>query len=246
MRIRKRRVGNNIGIMSETVKVLLFSALSYVALFVISKLLGKKQIAELDFIDYVTGISIGSIAAEMATETDKPFYHYLIAMAIFFLFDLAVSLLGQKTNFFKRFLRGVPIILIDKGKVDFEALKKCKIDFYDMLGLARDKGFFDIDEIEYAIFETNGDLSILAADNSRQVKREDFEGIPAQTPKLTSYLIVDGQVSAYGLKESKITKQYLLDEIDRRHVPIKQILYAVYDDQTGEISITEKEGELSN
>ena len=64
--------------MSNIVKVLLFSALSYATLFVISKLLGKKQLAELDFIDYVTGISIGSIAAEMATETDKPFYHYLI------------------------------------------------------------------------------------------------------------------------------------------------------------------------
>ena len=84
--------------MSDIVKVLLFSALAYVTLFVISKILGKKQLAELDFIDYVTGISIGSIAAEMATETDKPFYHYLIAMGIFFFFDLIVPLLVRTTN----------------------------------------------------------------------------------------------------------------------------------------------------
>ena len=123
--------------MSDIVKVLLFAALSYVTLFIISKLLGKKQIAELDFIDYVTGISIGSIAAEMATETDKPFYHYLIAMGIFFLFDLIVTLLGRKANFFKRFLRGVPLVLINQGEVDFASLKKSKIDFYDLVGLAR-------------------------------------------------------------------------------------------------------------
>ena len=73
--------------MSEIVKILSFSSLSYLTLFIISKLLGKKQIAELDFIDYVTGISIGSIAAEMATDTQNPFYYYVIAMAMFFLFD---------------------------------------------------------------------------------------------------------------------------------------------------------------
>ena len=112
--------------MNELIKILLFSALSYVTLFVISKLLGKKQLAELDFIDYVTGISIGSIAAEMSTETDTPFYYYLIAMGIFFLLDLAVTLLGRTTNGFKRFLRGVPLILISQGEVVLKLSKRAK------------------------------------------------------------------------------------------------------------------------
>lgn len=226
--------------MNEIVKVLLFASLSYVTLFVISKMLGKKQVAELDFIDYVTGISIGSIAAEMATETETPFYYYLIAMGIFFLFDLAVTLLGRKTNFFKRFLRGVPIILIDKGEIDYKALKKSKIDFYDLLGLARDKGYFDLSEIEYAIFETNGDLSILAVDKSRQVKREDFPEIEAQEVELTSYVVVDGQVSAFALQQSNITEDWLLDEIRRQNTKLKYILYATYDENTHKLDITLK------
>ncbi len=130
--------------MHDLLKVLLFSSLSYVTLFVIAKLLGKKQIAELDFIDYVTGISIGSIAAEMATETTTPFYYYLISMVIFFVFDLIVTLLGRKANFFKRFLRGVPLVLIDRGEVDFESLKKSKIDFYDLVSLAREQNYLDL------------------------------------------------------------------------------------------------------
>lgn len=227
--------------MSEIVKVILFTALSYVTLFVIAKLLGKKQVAELDFIDYVTGISIGSIAAEMATETDTPFYYYLIAMGIFFLFDIAVTLLGRKANFFKKFLRGTPIILINKGEVDFDALKKSKIDFYDLVGLARDKGYFDLTEIEYAIFETNGDLSILAADDSRDVKRKDFPEIAAQEAELTSYVVVDGQISAYGLAQINKTSKWLKEQLASQDIPLKEILYAVYYDKTQQLTVTKKQ-----
>lgn len=80
--------------------LLIVSTISVVYLFIISKLLGKKQIAQLEFIDYVIGISIGSIAAEMATDlTETPFYHYLIAMSIFFIFDVLITL-GAKRNSF--------------------------------------------------------------------------------------------------------------------------------------------------
>lgn len=233
------KFGNTL-FMSDLVKVLLFSALSYVTLFVISKLLGKKQIAELDFIDYVTGISIGSIAAEMATETDKPFYHYLIAMGIFFLFDIVVTLIGRRSNCMKRFLRGVPLILINQGEVDFKALKKSKLDFYDLLGLARSKGYFDITEIEYAILETDGELSILAADQSRQVKKEDFPSIPGQEVDLTTYLIVDGQISGYALKTINKDKKWLKQKLQEQDAELSKIMYAIYDDKTQELTVNYK------
>ncbi len=218
---------------------MLFASLAYVTLFVISKLLGKKQIAELDFIDYVTGISIGSIAAEMATETEVPFYYYLIAMTVFLLFDFLITILGRKTNFLKRFLRGVPLILINKGQVDFKQLKKSKIDFYDLLGLARDKGYFDLNEIEYAIFETNGDLSILAIDDKRQLKKEDFKNIPDNIPTLTNYLVVDGEISGFALKQIG-QKKWLTEEIAKQKKQLKNILFAVYDDKTKKLMITLK------
>lgn len=226
--------------MNELIKILLFSALSYVTLFVISKLLGKKQLAELDFIDYVTGISIGSIAAEMSTETDTPFYYYLIAMGIFFLLDLAVTLHGRTTNGFKRFLRGVPLILISQGEVDFKTLKKSKIDFYDLVGLARAKNYFDISEIEYAILETNGELSILATDPARQVKREDFPTIPEQEPSLTTYVVVDGQISGFALSQINKDKKWLKQQLQEQDAEISKILYATYDDSTQELTIINK------
>ena len=225
--------------MSDIIKVLLFSALSYVTLFVISKLLGKKQIAELDFIDYVTGISIGSIA-EMATETDKPFYHYLVAMGIFFLFDIAVTLIGRTCNPMKRFLRGAPIILISQGELDFKALKKSKIDFYDLLGLARAKGYFDLSEIEYAVFETDGELSILATDKARQVKKEDFPSIPDKQADLTSYLVVDGQISGYALSQINKDKKWLKQRLQEQDCELSKIMYATYDDKTQKLTVVNK------
>lgn len=226
--------------MNDIVKVLLYAALSYVTLFVISKLLGKKQIAELDFIDYVTGISIGSIAAEMATETEQPFYYYLIAMAIFFLFDLIVTLLGRKANFFKRFLRGVPLVLISRGEVDFATLKKSKIDFYDLIGLAREQGYFDLEDIEYAIFETNGQLSVLPSDKARPLKREDFAAIPAETPTVPNYVVVDGQMSNYALQQLERDKKWLKAKLQEQDVEISKVLYAIYDEQTDRLTVKYK------
>lgn len=69
--------------MNDIAKIVVFSITAYVSIFIIAKLLGKKQIAQLSFIDYIVGITIGSIAAEMTTELEQPFYHYLIAMAFF-------------------------------------------------------------------------------------------------------------------------------------------------------------------
>ena len=94
--------------MNDIAKIVVFSITAYVSIFIIAKLLGKKQIAQLSFIDYIVGITIGSIAAEMTTELEQPFYHYLIAMALFFLFDLAVTLIGRKSALLKKSLLESP------------------------------------------------------------------------------------------------------------------------------------------
>ena len=125
--------------MNEIVKLLLMSFGSVAYLFIISKLMGKKQIAQLEFIDYVMGISIGSISADMATDlSDSPFWYYLVAMAVFFLFDYFVSILGRKGSFFKRFFKGKPITIIYDGKLLYPMLKKSKLDVNEVLAMCRE------------------------------------------------------------------------------------------------------------
>src|SRR5574344_1566486 len=98
--------------MENALKVLLNSIYSFVSLFVIAKMLGKKQIAEKDFTDYIVGITIGSIAAEWSTDLeDKPWFYYLIAVGVFFVLSFLITLLERTTPILKSILRGKPIML---------------------------------------------------------------------------------------------------------------------------------------
>ena len=181
--------------MTEIWRLLIFSFISVIYLFVISKLLGKKQIAQLEFIDYVLGISIGSIAAEMATDiNEKPFYYYLIAITVFFIVDLLISFLGRKGAFFKIFFKGTPNTIIYKGKIDYKQLKKSKLDINDVICLCRELGYFDLNDIEYAIFERTGEISVLPIGAQKPTVIKDITK-NYDTSKLPIYMVVDGKIS---------------------------------------------------
>lgn len=222
--------------------VLINSAVSFIYLFIISKILGKKQIAQLEFIDYAVGISLGSIAAEWATETDKPFYYYIIAMSIFFVFAFLVAVIGRKTTFLKRLFKGKPSTLIYEGKINYEQLKKCKIDVNDLLSMLREKDYFDIRDVAYAIFEPSGELSVLPKGNQKPVVIEDLGNAKIEQSSLTNILVVDGNISKSGLSEVNKDKKWLLGKLKLKdEKELKNIILAVYDDETGEVTAFNKD-----
>ena len=165
--------------------VLIDSAVAFLYLFIISKILGKKQIAQLEFIDYTVGISLGSIAAEMATNTEVPFYFFLIAMTIFFALALLVAIIGRKNTFLKRLLKGKPATLVYDGKINYKELKKNKIDVNDLLSMLREKNYFDIADVAYAVFEPSGELSVLPVGAQKPVVMEDVDKSKVEKAELT-------------------------------------------------------------
>lgn len=186
-------------ILNDLLRIVLFSGISVVTLFFISKILGKKQIAQLDFIDYVNGITIGSIGAEMATDlTDLPFYYYIVAMIIFFLFDLFISLVGRKTPWLKNFFKGRPSMLINANKLDYKILKQNKLDINDLISLCREQGYFDLSLIKYAILEPNGQISIMPMEQIKPVTVTDINA-PLKKQIIPCYLYCDGVISKSGL-----------------------------------------------
>lgn len=227
--------------MNSILYLILLSTTSVVALFVIAKLLGKKQVAQLDFIDYVIGISIGSIAAEMATDVnDKPLYYYLIAMAIYFLFDLSITLLGRKSPGLKHFLKGRPLTIIYNGQIDYKILKKSKLDINDVLTLARVQGYFDLQDIAYAVFENNGELSIMPKGNQRPTVAKDL-GIKVNRAELPLYLVIDGIISKSSLNEIKKDKDWLFSRLKiSKRSELKKIILASYDKEKDKLTITYK------
>lgn len=224
--------------MSEIVKLLLLSFGSVAYLFVISKISGKKQIAQLEFIDYVMGISIGSIAAEMATDlSDSPFWYYLVAMTVFFLFDLCVTLLGRKGPLMKKFFKGKPLTIIYDGKIQYKILKKSRLDVNEVLALCREQGYFNLNNIAYAIFENSGQISILPKANQKPTVVEDFN-IKAQKPSLSNYMVIDGVVSFSSLTNLNKDEDWLYEKLEiENKKQLKNIILAQYLDKEDKMII---------
>lgn len=218
--------------------VLIDSAVAFVYLFIISKLLGKKQIAQLEFIDYTVGISLGSIAAEMATNTETPFYFFLIAMSIFFALAFAVAIVGRKCTFLKRVLKGKPATLIYDGKIDYKQLKKSNIDVNDLLSMLREKGYFDIADVAYAVFEPSGELSVMPIGAQKPLVMQDFDREKIEKAELSNVLIADGTISHSGLSEIDKDEAWLYTRLkigDKSD--LDNIILAVYDDKTDSFNV---------
>jgi len=223
--------------LSNILTVLLNAVYSFIALFIVAKLLGKKQIAELDFIDYVVGISIGSIASEWSTEIDDPWYHYAIAIGVYFIISMSISYIERTNTFLKAIFRGKPIVVIDAGKIVYKNLQKSKLDINDLLGMCRNKNYFDINDIAFAIFETSGELSILPKANQTPVVIDDLNKT-APPPKLTKFLIIDGKIDNNYLKILKKNKTWLFKKLKiKSKKELKNIIIATYNEQTEEIKV---------
>lgn len=221
--------------------VLIDSAVAFLYLFVISKLLGKKQIAQLEFIDYTVGISLGSIAAEMATNTEVPFYYFLIAMTIFFLFAALVAVVGRKTTFLKRLLKGKPATLIYDGKINYKELKKNKIDVNDLLSMLREKGYFDIADVAYAVFEPSGELSVLPVGAQKPLVMEDLDKDKIKPAQLEDIVVVDGVLSWSGLNNAGKDEQWLFKRLGVTDgKDLKDILLCVYDAENDKLNTYRK------
>ena len=199
--------------------------------------MGKKQIAQLEFVDYVIGISIGSISAEMATDvSDNPFYYYIIGMSVFFLFDLFVSFLGRKGPAMKHFFKGQPETIIYNGEFQYKALKRSKLDVNEVVSMCREKGYFDVSDVAFAVFETSGDLSVMPKSNKRPLEVQDM-GKEVAPPKLPYYLIIDGHISYSTLNELKKDKEWLFKKTKLDKQKIKKVLFAEYDEEADKINL---------
>lgn len=201
---------------------------SFGALLVIAKFIGHKQVAQLDFFDYITGITIGSIAAEMATELEEP-WKSLTAMVIYGGVTLLLSIVTNKFPRMRKYLNGTPTILMDHGKLYRENLKKAKLDLSEFMVMCRQQGYFDLTSIETAIYEYNGKLTILPVSSQRPATPNDM-GLAPEQELLFTELIMDGRILEDNLKRMGLDLTWLDKQLKQRriHSP-KDIFLAVCD-----------------
>lgn len=219
------------------IDVILHALLAFVVLFLISKILGKKQVAQLEFTDYVVGISIGSIAAQMAVDPEIPYYHFVVGMVVFGLIDFLISIISRKGVFLKQWFKGSPIILVEKGKILYKNLKKSKLDLNEVLAQCRTKGYFSLSEVEYCIFETSGDFSILPKSQQREIVAKDLN-LPETNISLSADVVIDGKVIKPALQRINKDTAWLFKKLKvNSYKEIKKIILASYDEEIKKLDV---------
>lgn len=202
---------------------------SLFALFILTNLLGKKQINQLNMFDYVIGISIGNVVAEMTVNKEVNFFDGIIVMAIYSLLSLIVSFITIKSIKFRKIISGTPTILMENGKLIRNGLKKVKIDVNEFLEEARTCGYFDISELEYAIMETNGKISFLSKNKYTSVTKDDLN-LKNSYKGPSIELIIDGAIIDNNLKKINKNRSWLITRLNNmNHKDIKKMLLVIID-----------------
>lgn len=209
----------------DLLKVFFATVISIVVLFLLSKLLGNKQISELNMFDYINGITIGSIAAEMATSLEADILNPLLAMTVFALASWGISILTNKSIKARRLITGKAIILYDKGKLYKENLKTAKLDIDEFLAQLRVQGYFALEDVETAILESNGKISILPKAQKRPCTPADLAlAVPCDRPEIN--VIVDGNILEKNLKYSGNNIQWLSKKLAEQNLKPEDVFLA--------------------
>ena len=208
---------------------------SFGALFIAAKLIGHKQIAQLDFFDYITGITIGSIAAEMATELEEPWKPFT-AMLLYGGVTLLLSVITNKFPRTRKYLYGSPTVLMDQGKLYRENLKKAKLDLSEFIVMCRQQGYFDLTSIQTAIFESTGKLTILPVSTQRPATPGDLSLAPEQELLFTE-LIMDGRVLENNLKRLGLDLIWLNKQLKQRGIQSAQGVFLAVCDKNKKLLI---------
>lgn len=199
-------------IMSDFLNICFRTILILIILFFITKMMGKKQISELNFFDYVVGITIGSIAADISLDIEKNMIAGITALFIYGFISYIISFVSIKSILARRFFIGVPTVLVEKGKIIESGLKKSKIDVNDLLMVARENGYFNLDEIDYALMEVNGNISFLPKEKEKPVTKRDMK-IKCSNEGLTVNAIIDSKYMANNMKAINKDKEWLDHEL---------------------------------
>jgi len=217
-------------------KILWLSALSLAVLFLIAKLIGNKQISQLNVFDYINGITIGSIAAEMATSLNDNWLEPFIAMMVYGFAAFLVSVVSMKSIKARKFLWGKPLVLYQSGRLYEKNLYKAKLDMTEFQMMCRNSGYFNLADIDTAVLEANGQLSFIPVSARRPATPEDMGLFPKQE-KITVNIILDGNILEANLKYLNKNKIWLQDKLNSQGFrDISKISLATCDG-SGEVSV---------
>ncbi len=208
------------------IKIAIRAIIMFFVLFIIVKILGKKQIKNLTLYDYILSITLGSITADSIISLDTPIYDGIIALIVFAIIGYVASLLSYHSHTVEEIMDGEPLILFENNNFNYQNLDKAKLSVTKVLEGCRLKGCFDINELESAILEPSGDISILLKEKAKPVTGKDLKNNIQKNNKkqsLNYIIVVDGAINEEELKKAKKTKSWLNNYLKSKKITIEKI-----------------------
>ena len=218
--------------LEKVIQTAISSAIAIIALFALTRIMGKKQMAQLNFFDYVIGITIGSIASEYAVVRDIHMAEGLTSLVVVSLCSILFARISVKSYKGRKILDGTPTILIENGKILDNNLQKAKLNINDLLEECRQKNIFDISEVEFAVLEPSGRLSIQPKSQNRPLTPKDMQ-IPTEYEGLCANIVIDGKVIKEHLAAINLDMSWLRTELANQGIISYENVLLAYIDTKG-------------
>ncbi|NLO89880.1 MAG: DUF421 domain-containing protein [Clostridia bacterium] len=211
------------------IEVIIQTFLAFFAILFYTRILGKQQVGQLTFFEYINGITFGSIAAVLATDVgQKQTLVHLLGLTLFAALTFIMEWAALQSRPLRKIIAGEPTIVIHNGKVLENNMKKMRYNFDELLMQLREKGIFYIGDVEYAILEPDGSLSVELKSQQKPLTREDLD-LSSDYEGLSVELIMDGEVVHQNLEQIGLDENWLLSELEKRGVQdIKEVKLAVF------------------
>lgn len=219
--------------MPDWLNIALRSIGALIYLFLLTKIIGKRQIRQLTYIEYIVGITIGSIAAFMATEMDGPIYHSLISLTIFAAFPALSEWLSLKSKWYRDIMEGKSTIVVQDGKILENNLAKEKLTSEDLLEQLRVKNVFRVADVEFAMMETSGELTVLLKSDQQPVTPGQL-GLNVAPAKMPQTIIMDGKIMPIPLASIGKNQVWLETQLKKRRATVEDVFLGQVD-ETGNL-----------
>ena len=208
-------------------EMLLRTTFAFIILMILARLMGKKQISQLTFFHYVTGITIGSIAAEISAQSETPFLNGAVAMIWWAILTVLVNLITIKSKKARILFDDQPTIIIHRGKISEQGMKKARLTLNDLNMMLREQSIFTVTDVNYAILETNGQLSVMKKAAQEAATRKDVKASGKEPKYIPTEIISDGKLIKENLTELSLTEEWVYEELKKNGIgKVDQVYYA--------------------
>lgn len=197
-------------------ELLIRITIGFVGLFILTRIMGRKEISQMTFFNFVSAIAIGSLTANLVLGQNISIRNGLIALGGWTVYTLLMDTIDIKSKRARKITTGDPIIVVKEGKIVESALKKSRLDTDSLLAMIRQKNVFSLADIDYAIFETNGKISVMKKEEQQTATKKDVnKGTTQNKYPIPTEVVSDGKILSSNLQKLNLDQKWLHQELSK-------------------------------